>query len=513
VDRINGPADKRKKLNRPDYINSTYQHAINKPLTPVAHIEGLKEAFQAFKPIQEHTHTNMTPDFFRPLGLLGEIAQFVYDDSPRQIAEAAFLAADCFIGGIGGRAFNISGTGLNQYNLLLAETGYGKGAVENCIDRLVHFVIEYATAKLYSIVVSDLKLHIGPTFASGQGLIAQLGVSNCFSSTLDEFGLLLARISDDKANGADKAFYSNLLQLYNKSGYLQTFKGVKYSKKDNDLLEVKSPSVTLALLSTPSAYTEVLKDGDFRKGLIPRIFTIAYKGDRPSLNLNAHKIVPSEALLEKICQYMIQCVTVTSANKVCEVEITDDMKLKLDAYVGNKIREAKSANQFVVADLWSRADMKVMKKAALFATCLNPFWPKVTDELLDIALKLIEDDLSETMKQLTIGGINISADGEHKSQLIIGRFLARYLNSPFDKLPTQKQAVESLHTSHIISRSYLQKSIELSVIAKSMKTTSTAIFNKAIDELIKNGYISKIGVKDYGGDCYKINHRVNVSFN
>ena len=60
-----------------------------------------------------------------PPGLVGEIAQFIYAQAPRPVPEISLAGALGMIAGIVGRAYNISGTGLNQYTLLLAPTGTG----------------------------------------------------------------------------------------------------------------------------------------------------------------------------------------------------------------------------------------------------------------------------------------------------------------------------------------------------------------------------------------------------
>lgn len=58
-----------------------------------------------------------------PPGLLGELAQFIYAAAPRPVPEIALAGAIGLMAGITGRAYNVSGTGLNQYVLLLAQTG------------------------------------------------------------------------------------------------------------------------------------------------------------------------------------------------------------------------------------------------------------------------------------------------------------------------------------------------------------------------------------------------------
>lgn len=64
-----------------------------------------------------------------PPGLIGEIAQYIYDQSPRPHLSISLAGAIAFMAGICGRSYNTyTGAGLNQYILLLASTGMGKEA-------------------------------------------------------------------------------------------------------------------------------------------------------------------------------------------------------------------------------------------------------------------------------------------------------------------------------------------------------------------------------------------------
>ncbi|WBF76964.1 hypothetical protein PSV3_00262 [Septimatrevirus PSV33] len=81
-----------------------------------------------------------------PPGLVGEIAQYIYAQAPRPVPEIALAGALGLVAGIVGRAYNISGTGLNQYVLLLAPTGTGKEAIASGIDKLMAQVIRTVPA-------------------------------------------------------------------------------------------------------------------------------------------------------------------------------------------------------------------------------------------------------------------------------------------------------------------------------------------------------------------------------
>lgn len=98
------------------HINNDYNGSVAQRLVPVAHNGSDAGSNPA------------TPTIDPPPGLVGEIAQFIYQSAPRPVPEIAIAGAMGLMAGICGRAYNVSGTGLNQYILLLAKTGcHAKG--------------------------------------------------------------------------------------------------------------------------------------------------------------------------------------------------------------------------------------------------------------------------------------------------------------------------------------------------------------------------------------------------
>ena len=95
--------------------------------------------------------------------------------------EIGLAGALGLVAGIVGRAYNISGTGLNQYVLLLAPTGTGKEAIASGIDKLMAQVIRTVPA------ASDF---IGPgEIASAQAIIKYMSKGpTSFVSLVGEFG-------------------------------------------------------------------------------------------------------------------------------------------------------------------------------------------------------------------------------------------------------------------------------------------------------------------------------------
>lgn len=71
-----------------------------------------------------------------PAGLIGSIAEYIFKQAVRPVPEVALAGAIGYFAGLVGRAYNISGTGLNQYIMVLAKTGSGKEGAMTGIERM-----------------------------------------------------------------------------------------------------------------------------------------------------------------------------------------------------------------------------------------------------------------------------------------------------------------------------------------------------------------------------------------
>src|SRR5690606_20860245 len=94
-----------------------------------------------------------------------------------------------------GRSFNINGTGMNLYILILAATGSGKEEAARGIHRILGLVRNQVPS------ITDC---LGPAmFASGQALVRVLDKKPTFLSIIGEFGQLLRNLSSPRATAPD----------------------------------------------------------------------------------------------------------------------------------------------------------------------------------------------------------------------------------------------------------------------------------------------------------------------
>ena len=141
-----------------------------------------------------------------PRGMIGEIAQFIYSAAPRPVPEIALAAAMGIMSGITGRCYNISGTGLNQYIVLLARTGTGKEQMSSGISKLLGSI---------SSTVKDSYLFYGPSkIQSQEALLKHLSkTSKSFVSLMGEFPDTLKKMLNDSRNPTQQGVKQVTLDL------------------------------------------------------------------------------------------------------------------------------------------------------------------------------------------------------------------------------------------------------------------------------------------------------------
>jgi hypothetical protein len=169
-----------------------------------------------------------------PAGMLGDVAQYIYQSAHRPVWPIAIGGAIAFLSGIVGRQFNISQTGLNQYVVIIAKTGRGKESASAGIDRLFH------ACKGTAPVVEAFR---GPGhIASGQALIRTMDDQPSMVSTLSEFGHTLRIITNPRASISDLRTRQVLLDLFAKSGAGRTLQSSAYADREKNTKVVEAPN-------------------------------------------------------------------------------------------------------------------------------------------------------------------------------------------------------------------------------------------------------------------------------
>jgi hypothetical protein len=416
--------------------------------------------------------------------LVGDIAKFIFAAAPRPVAEIALAGAIGLMSGVCGRAYNISATGLNQYTIVLGKTGRGKEAIASGIDRLMQSI---------KFTVPTSANFIGPgDISSGQALVRYINANPCFVSILGEFGLRLKSMSDANANSSEINLRKMLLDLFNKSGFGQTYKPSIYSKSTDSVPTTQAPSFSIVAESTPKTFYENLNEDMITEGLLPRFNIIEYTGKRPEYNENHASVQPSMSLIDRFGSLVAMCEQIMHAKRVINVEASPEAKAIMYAFDKHCDRYINddSIND-VVIELWNRAHMKALKLSALIAIGVNMADPVVTTDYANWAIAFVINNiqfLSSKFEQGQIGHSTSEIKQVDHMKHMIREFLSR------DDIATKYKVDEKLFKDKIIPGSYLQRRLAAQTSYRLDRLGSTLAIRRSVQVLIDQDILREIPV-------------------
>lgn len=485
-------------------INYMLNRCFDNMLPPVD-IEGLKNKINEIieskkeKPPEIEITESFLPQlknelYNTPPGLVGELAKFIYAQAVRPVPEVALVGAIGLMAGIVGRAYNISGTGLNQYILLLAPTGTGKESIASGIDKLMNLVLKSVPASVDFVGPGEI--------ASSQALIKYMSkTANSFVSITGEFGLYLQQMGSLNAPTHLLGLRRMLLDLYNKSGEGKVLRPSIYSDKEKNTQAVLSPAFTLLGESTPEKFYEGLHEGMISEGLLPRFTIIEYKGNRPELNENHTLAYPGFELIEKLSTLCAHALMLNSQHKAIHVELDHEVKAFFKQFDKKCDLEINSSEREVKRHLWNRAHIKALKLSGLVAVGCNPYEPTVTMEMAIWATDIILEDVKNILSKFNEGEVGIDND-ENKQLTQCIRMMGVYLFSKWSDLEKYKAGNLKLHSEKIVPYSFLHKRLSQLGVFRNDKIGSSGAIKRALKILCERGDIQEISrstlSKDYG---------------
>jgi hypothetical protein len=419
------------------------------------------------------------PNVELPPGLVGEIAKYFFATAIRPVPEIALAAAIALTAGVCARAFNISGTGLNQYIILLARTGSGKEGALAAMEQLV-------AAIRPSVPMVDQ--FMGPAaFSSGQALIRILSEKPCFVSVLGEFGLTLQELSADSATGPQRMLKKVLLDLYAKSGQHNVLRSSVYSDSEKNTSIVSAPNVTIFGESTPETFFDGLTQSQVSEGLIPRFTIVEYKGDRPPRNKNPNQ-PPSETLKTRFAELVAVSLTVQNKNACVPVQTDPEALVMLDEFDAHCDGMINGSKLDAEIQLWNRAHLKALKLAGLIAVGVNPHQPIVTKELASWAIRFISHDVHVISDRFKAGDVG---QGENKQMADLRRVIEQFFTLD-EKGRASYKVPKNLFDNKTIPYRYLsQKTASMASFMKDRAGASNAL-RKQIGSMIDSGMLVEI---------------------
>lgn len=487
----------RKKAERNDYVNNMIKKSFDQRLAPIS--DELRNNLNAQMSALTSSDAPAPPPnaFSVPSGLLGDIARFIYDAAPSPVPEIALAGAIGLMAGICGRAYNISGTGLNEYVIMLARTGFGKEAMAAGISKLLTSIRMH---------VPDCVNFRGPgEIASARALIKYLAESKTKSvvSILSEFGLLFGTMNSKHADSNSLMLRRTILDLFMKSGQSSVFEQTIYSDKQKNVPSIGAPAFSLLCESTPEEYYKTLDEALISQGLLPRFTTIEYYGPRPAFNANHLNVEPSESLKNRLAALCAESLMHNARDQSVIVQLSPAAQILFDEFRAYCFAQMPEPAKDIFDQIWSRAHIKALRLGALIAVGCNEINPVMTADAALWAINLIKADSHNLIMRFENDDIGESVS-EFKQLKIIQKAMKDYILKDWSEIEKYKVGNPKLHFAKIIPYKFLNHKIGSMADFRKDRIGSTNAIKRAIETLIKNGDVTLASGAPYGflGQCF-----------
>lgn len=499
---------KRDKAKRDSYLMKMVQFSFDRKLPPVD-IEALRlnmvDAMQssggaaiapgvntpqstiAVEAIAANPHpapisNNQLEDW--PTGLTGQIAKFFYHSSPRPIKEIAITGAIGYMAGIAGRAYNVSGTGLNQYILLLAGTGTGKESIASGISRLSSNIQPNCPTIIEYIGPSD--------FSSGSALIKQMVRQPSIVSVVGEFGLRLAKMENVRRSTSDIQLKAELLDLYGKSGHGEVKRPLVYSDKANNTAAINSPALTILGESVPETFYGNITEEMILQGFIPRFLVVEYKGKVPDLNEN-RQAQPDNDLRNQLMMFVATATHLNSQNVAYNIKYKPQAEAALKEFGRYCTAKVNTNKEDASKQLWNRAHLKLLKLSGLLAVGDNPKAPEITLSNVNWAKQVILSEIKNIIERFDKGRVGIQ-NKELKQEEDFKSIVYQYLHND-DELFHGTKVNPEMHHDKVIPFNVLTK-LKRKIAFKDDYRGSRSALDNTIKAFIQQGALQELPLHD-----------------
>lgn len=421
-----------------------------------------------------------------PPGLLGEIATYIFDSAPRPVPEIALTAAIGLMAGICGRAYNISGAGLNQYVIVLAGTGTGKEAGTSGVTRLM--------ASIRTRVPASVSF-IGPSKISSESALIKFiaNRSQCFVSMIGEFGYFMEEIGSHNSTSVLRGLRKMLLDMYNKSGAGQQMFESAFSDKEQSTGIVQSPSVTIMGESTQEKFFSALDEAMIVEGLLPRFLILEYNGPMVPLNEGHKNVLPPFNVTSNLATLCAHCHMLMHNGKPQDVQLNGDAHRLMKRLEEFQRMQVNKSNREVLKHLWTRVHMKALKLAALVAVGVNPYDPIINKDMAEWAINIVRGDAQAMIHRFEIGEIGKDSEETKQVQKIVDA-IKQYLIDP--EIIIKYNLDRRMHKDRVIPSQYIQRRLGADAAFRNDRNGATYAIKRTLQVLIDGGDIAEVGKHD-----------------
>lgn len=435
-------------------------------------------------------------------GLLGEISKYIFNQSPYPSKSISNAGAIGLLSGICGRSYNVSGAGLNQYMLVLANTGMGKEAIASGTSKLMAEVQKSCPA------AAGFR---GPgQLVSSAGVIKWLDKHPAIYVIIGEAGIWLNRLLSRKASTIEQGLKGLALDLYGKSGAGNALDPMAYSDAAKNTGTIASPSLTIIGESVPEAFLELADESMVASGLLPRFMVFQITGKRPYANESPIG-TPPPALVSELSDLCAHSLSLGHNGQVQNVAFDPTAAALFRKFEHWTTDQINGAGSEASRQLWNRANLKALKLAAIYAISINRYAPVICHAGATWATGLIATQTQALLAKFDNGEVGEVAGDEGKQQAAIMRAIAEYTGATYDRWQRYHGTFE-MHRDGVVTLPHIMQRLRNLAAFKHDRLGATKAIERALKSLLDGDQLREIPksqmMQKYGSQpkAYVISH-------
>lgn len=322
-------------------------------------------------------------------GIVGDTIRWITDTAIKPQPELAMLNVLAALGAVFGRRYATPiNTRTNLYTIGLAGTGSGKDHSRKQVKELLN------RAGLANCVGGD-------RIKSGAGILTSLVKQPSQVMHLDEFGLVLQNLGNNKASSHLTEAAKHILELYSTSG--SSYNIGQGANVDADASVIHAPNLCLFGTSTVEDYAAALTERSITSGQLNRFIIIRVKTDIPQRRFDVlHQDIPQNILdawtrFRPTLEAGGQKLPETSVTRPTPIIVNwDEVKSRIymmQNYEDEKMREGQRASP-----LWNRYAENAIKIAMILAIARDPARPRMVPIDIEVGEAITRQSIEFSVK-------------------------------------------------------------------------------------------------------------------
>jgi hypothetical protein len=441
-----------------------------------------------------------------PIGLVGEIMQFIEAKAPHPMRLASVAGSLGLLAGIVGRGFNVDGSALNIFIVILSPSGSGKEMASKGPGILMNPVIQ----KLPAAACFN-----GPSDATSKPAIHRY-VSKArppsFTMFINEFGEFIEPIVSPNASEAKQSTKKILLDLFEKGGRGSVLGKSAYADTEKNIETVERPAVSIVGDSTAAVFYAAMNEKNTAGGLFPRHIILENEERTAPFNEDHATVEPSPELIERLSDLCSQSLNLNNQNLILDIIISKEARFELVDFRNRCAEERDAAKEEHIRAIWSRGNANALRVSGILAVGRNLYKPTI--EICDArwAISLVTSSIEKLLNKFEDGEVGNISQSEVARLNEVKRAIGRYLRSQWPEISSYAGDRNSnLHNAKIVPYGYIQRSVY------KLKPFKDAAFGKSSDAIkqtirimVESGELAEMSravlSKDYGfsGNAYAV---------